>query len=45
MFGVLIAVVNKITKGKAISKKEFGCANCPSRTTCHENPETAKEVK
>lgn len=30
VFGVLIAVVNKITKGKAISKKEFGCANCPS---------------
>ena len=48
MFGVLIAVVNKITKGKAISKKEFGCANCPSRSACLENPEntgSAKEAK
>lgn len=48
VFGVLIAVVNKITKGKAISKKEFGCANCPSRAACAENPEnisTAKEAK
>lgn len=51
VFGVLIAVVNKISKGKAISKKEFGCANCPSRGACLENPEnagnagSAKEVK
>ena len=48
VFGVLIAVVNKITKGKAISKKEFGCANCPSRGACLENPEntgSAKEAK
>ena len=30
VFGILIAVVNKITKGKALKKKEFGCAGCPS---------------
>ncbi len=28
VFGSLIALVNKITKGKAIKKKEFGCAAC-----------------
>ena len=25
----MIALVNKLTKGKAIKKKEFGCAGCP----------------
>ena len=29
VFGCLIALVNKISKGKAIKKKEFGCAGCP----------------
>ena len=29
VFGCMIALVNKITKGKAITKKEFGCAACP----------------
>jgi len=33
-FGILIAVVNKITKGKAVNKKEFGCTGCPSSATC-----------
>ena len=28
VFGALIALVNKLTKGKAIKKKEFGCAAC-----------------
>ena len=30
VFACLIALVNKISKGKAIKKKEFGCAGCPS---------------
>lgn len=34
VFGLLIALVNKITKGKAVRKKEFGCAHCPSAETC-----------
>jgi electron transport complex protein RnfE len=34
IFGCLIALVNKITKGKAIKKKEFGCAGCPSAAAC-----------
>ena len=28
VFGSLIALVNKLSKGKAIKKKEFGCAAC-----------------
>ncbi len=35
VFGCLIAVVNVITKGKAIKKKEFGCEGCPSYHICH----------
>lgn len=34
VYGILIALVNKITKGKAIKKKEFGCAGCPSAAAC-----------
>ncbi len=33
-FGIMIAIINKVTKGKAIKKKEFGCAGCPSFATC-----------
>lgn len=34
VYGCLIAMVNKLTKGKAIKKKEFGCAGCPSAGVC-----------
>lgn len=34
VFGSLIALVNYLTKGKAIKKKEFGCAGCPSASAC-----------
>lgn len=37
VFGCMIALVNKITKGKAIKKKEFGCADCavcPNSAAC-----------
>jgi electron transport complex protein RnfE len=30
VFGILIAIINKVSKGRAIKKKEFGCAGCPS---------------
>lgn len=33
-FGLLIALVNKITKGKAIKKKTIACTGCPSKTIC-----------
>ena len=34
VFGCLVALVNKITSGKAIKKKEFGCADCPVASVC-----------
>ena len=34
VFGALIALVNHLTHGKAIKKKEFGCAGCPSAAAC-----------
>ena len=35
VYGMLIALVNVITKGKAIKKKEFNCAGCPSAGVCN----------
>ena len=34
VFGCLIALVNKLTKGKAIKKKDFSCAACPAAAVC-----------
>lgn len=34
VFGCLIALVNKLTSGKAIKKKEFGCDGCPNASAC-----------
>ena len=34
VFACLIALINKISKGKAINKKEFGCEGCPSKAAC-----------
>jgi electron transport complex protein RnfE len=34
VFGLLIAFVNKLTKGRAIKKNDFGCDNCPSAVSC-----------
>ncbi|MCL2276729.1 MAG: electron transport complex subunit E [Treponema sp.] len=33
-FGLLIAAINKASKGKAIKKGDFGCGGCPSRSVC-----------
>ncbi len=45
VFGCLIALVNKISKGKAIKKDDFGCAGCPSAAACGKlkSPESGKE--
>ncbi|MDY5355868.1 MAG: hypothetical protein SPG74_04975, partial [Eubacteriales bacterium] len=43
VFGILIAVVNKITKGKAIKKKDFGCDGCPSAGVCGHSSCAGKE--
>ena len=46
VYGILIAVVNKITKGKAIKKKEFSCSGCPSAAACSGScAEAVKEEK
>lgn len=34
VYGMVIATVNKLTKGKAIKKKEFGCEGCPNAGGC-----------
>ncbi|MPM84282.1 Electron transport complex subunit RsxE [bioreactor metagenome] len=34
IFGCLIALVNKISKGRAIKKTDFGCMACPSNAVC-----------
>jgi len=34
IFGLMIALVNKISKGQAIKKKDFGCEGCPSAAAC-----------
>ncbi len=35
VYGIMIAVVYKITHGKAPYKKEFSCATCPSAAFCN----------
>lgn len=46
VYGSLIAVVNMLTKGKAIKKKEFSCAGCPAAAECGGGcAETVKEDK
>jgi electron transport complex protein RnfE len=34
VFGLLIAFVNKLSKGKAVKRKDFGCDGCPSAASC-----------
>ena len=34
VFGLLIAVINKISNGKAITRSNFGCERCPSKAAC-----------
>ena len=35
VYGLLIALVSAVTRGKAPLKKEFSCAGCPSAEHCH----------
>lgn len=34
VYGALMALVNHLTNGRAIKKKEFGCEGCPSASAC-----------
>ena len=44
VFGCMIALINKISKGRAIKKKEFGCAGCPGcgKASCSGKEAAAK---
>ena len=44
VFGCMIALINKLSKGKAIKKKEFGCAGCPGcgKASCSGKEAAAK---
>ncbi|MEE1199826.1 MAG: electron transport complex subunit E [Christensenellales bacterium] len=43
VFGFMIALVNKLSKGKAIKKKDFGCESCPSAAICGKGSCSGKE--
>ncbi|MBQ1989012.1 MAG: electron transport complex subunit E [Clostridia bacterium] len=43
VYGILIAVVYKITHGKAPKKKSFGCEGCPSAAYCNHACENTVE--
>ncbi len=43
VFGIMIAIVNIITKGKAPRKKEFSCEGCPCASACNGKEECLKE--
>lgn len=34
VYGLVIALVNRVTKGKAIKRKTMGCEGCPSAAAC-----------
>ena len=39
IFGSLIALVNKLSSGKAIKRKEMGCEGCPAAGACGQKSE------
>ncbi len=43
VYGIMIAVVTAVTKGKAPYKKSFSCEGCPSAGICHTACKTLKE--
>ena len=45
VFGLLIAIINYISKGKAIKRSNFGCEKCPSRAKCSKISSTTEECK
>ena len=34
VYGMMIALIKKVTKGKGPKRQSFGCAGCPSAATC-----------
>lgn len=45
VYGMLIALVYVLTRGKGPKKKEFTCAGCPSAEYCHTGSCAKEEVK
>ncbi len=45
VYGLLIALVNVLTKGRAIKKKSFSCEGCPSAGMCSGGCSGEKAVK
>lgn len=45
VFGIMIALVNFFTKGRAIKKKDFGCEGCPNHGACGGCENAEKEGK
>ena len=45
VYGILIAIVYKITNGKAPKKKSFGCEGCPSAAYCSHSACSNESVK
>ena len=43
VLGILLALTNKLTKGKWAVKKEFGCAKCPQAIACGMGRKAASE--
>lgn len=43
VYGILIAIVYKLTHGKAPYKKDFSCAGCPSAAYCNRGQCQPKE--
>ncbi len=41
VFGVLVALVNKLTKGKVLKKRKSACAGCPSAGACNQQEDCA----
>ena len=44
-YGILIALINKLTNGRAIKKKDFGCEGCPSAATCGKTSCSKEDAK
>lgn len=39
VYGLLVAILNKATKGKALKKKSFSCGGCPMYNSCNSQEE------
>ncbi len=43
VYGCLIALVNRISRGRVLKKREMGCAGCPSSNTCNQASKGGQE--